>query len=70
MILLYFFSRGVIEDLVVDLTKLKCGTERSRRIREKIRNIRIKEIQAGRADFLIPGTKTYRREQVKIIDRF
>ena len=59
VVLLYFFSRGVIEDLVVDLTKLKCGTERSRRIREKIRNIRMKEIQAGRADFLIPGTKTY-----------
>ena len=59
VILVYFFSRGVIEDPVADLIKLKCGTERSRRIREKIRNIRMKEIQAGRADFLIPGTKTY-----------
>lgn len=59
MVLAYFSSHDVVEDLVFDLIKLKCDTERSRRIKEKIRNIRMKEIRAGRVDSLIPGTKTY-----------
>lgn len=37
VVLVYFSSHGVTDDLVVDLIKLKCGTERSRRIKENTR---------------------------------